>query len=350
MTTGATGGAIARTAPPPDAARGPDRRSTDLVLLGVLALLWGSSYPLIKVAVSEIPPLTLVAFRVLVASAVLLVVVTARRARLPNDLASWRQLGCQAVLNSIGAWTVLAWGQKHVDSALAAVLNSTAPIFVFLITSAGAASDRPPRSALAGAGLGVAGVACIVGTPSIASDPLYLAGAAAVLFGAVLYAGAAIYGRRFAHQDALVTATGTMLWASACLVPAALLLERPWSLRPSIAAIAAATVLSVACTGLALVIYFRLLKRLGPLATSSQAYLRAGVGALIGVFVLGERLSAWTTAGVVLTVLGVVVINAPGLRSSRRGRSRAPELPGRGRGGRRSPLPRRRASVGGFRR
>ena len=293
-----------------DVARDP-RRWPDLCLLGLLALLWGGSYPLIKIAVAEIPPLTLVAYRVSVAALVLGGVLAWRRAKLPRDVASWRALGVQAVLNSIGAWTVLAWGQRHVDSALAAVLNSTAPIFVFLVGALGARAGAPPRSALLGALLGMSGVACIVGAPAIVASPSYLAGALAVLLGAMLYAGAAIYGRRFAHQDAAVTATGTMVWASAVVVPAALAFEQPWTLRPSMHACAAATVLALACTGAALTIYFRLLKRLGPMATSSQAYLRAGVGALIGVTLLGERLSVVASAGLVMTVAGVIVINAP---------------------------------------
>ncbi len=106
----------------------------ELFLLGVLALLWGSSYLFIKLALVEIPPLTLIASRVSIAAVFLLIVVSWRGERLPREPATWRRLLVQAFLNSIGAWTILAWGQQYVDSGLASVLNSTSPIFVFFIT------------------------------------------------------------------------------------------------------------------------------------------------------------------------------------------------------------------------
>ena len=106
----------------------------ELALLGLLALLWGSSYLFIKVAVAEIPPITLIAFRVAVAALSLLLVLSWRREKLPRDGKTWRMLLLQSFFNSIGAWTLLAWGQQYVDSGLASVLNSTSPIFVFLFT------------------------------------------------------------------------------------------------------------------------------------------------------------------------------------------------------------------------
>jgi drug/metabolite transporter (DMT)-like permease len=103
-------------------------------LLCLLALLWGSSYLLIKVAVETIPPITLIAIRVFIAAIFLSAIVIWKGERLPRDGKTWRLLLVQSFLTSIGAWTVLAWGQQFVDSALASVLNSTSPVFVFLIT------------------------------------------------------------------------------------------------------------------------------------------------------------------------------------------------------------------------
>ena len=106
----------------------------ELALLGLLALLWGSSYLFIKVAVTEIPPVTLIAVRVTIAALFLLAVLSWRNDQLPRDGRTWRMLLVQSFFNSIGAWTLLAWGQQYVDSGLASVLNSTSPIFVFLFT------------------------------------------------------------------------------------------------------------------------------------------------------------------------------------------------------------------------
>ncbi|SNZ19563.1 DMT family transporter [Cohaesibacter gelatinilyticus] len=107
----------------------------ELALLALLALLWGSSYLFIKMAVTEIPPITLIALRVFGAAVFLIIVMRIRSEKLPRDSKTWRMLFLQAIFNSIGAWSVLAWGQQYVDSGLASVLNSTSPIFVFLITA-----------------------------------------------------------------------------------------------------------------------------------------------------------------------------------------------------------------------
>ncbi|MEO1090127.1 MAG: EamA family transporter [Pseudomonadota bacterium] len=286
----------------------------ELLLLGLLALLWGSSYVLIGVAVDELPPLSLIALRVAGAAAFLLVVMACRRERLPRDGRTWCMLLVQAGFNSIGAWTVLAWGQQFVDAGLAAVLNSTSPVFVLLFTALGTERQAHMELRWVGAAVGLLGVVLIVGVDALRGLGDAVIGQIACLLGAVLYAGAAIYGRRFGHLSALATATGTMLWATGVLVPAALVVDRPWTLVPSFGAITATLVLSVLCTGFALLIYFRLVRTLGSMGVASQSYLRAAVGAFLGWAILGETISAPVGAGMVAAIGGVILINWPGRR------------------------------------
>ena len=200
----------------------------EFALLGLLALLWGSSYLLIKVAVETIPPVTLIASRVAMAAAFLLVVVAWKGEHLPRDGRTWRMLFVQACFNSIGAWTVLAWGQQYVDSGLASVLNSTSPIFVFLISLLFIRHESATGLKLLGACLGVVGVTLIVGVDALAGLGQQVAAQLAVLLGAVLYAGAAIHGKRFSHLKSSVAAAGTMIWATVCLVPLSMVMEQPW--------------------------------------------------------------------------------------------------------------------------
>jgi len=291
----------------------PDDRppAGEYALLGLLALLWGSSYLFAKVAVSEIPPLTVVAARVSIAALLLLAVASARREAWPRGGRIWGMLLVQAVFNSIGAWSILAWSQRHIDAALASVLNSTAPIFVFFMTLAITRHEATSWRRFAGALLGLAGVVLIVGLDAAGGLDAGVWGAAGALFSAFLHGCAAIYGRRFSDLSPAATAAGTMVWASLVLVPAALAFERPWTLRPSVEALAALAVLGVFCTGAALLLYFRLIRTLGSLGVASQAYLRAGVGAGLGVMILGERLTAETLLGVGLALLGVACINLP---------------------------------------
>lgn len=285
--------------------------TTELALLALLALLWGSSYLFIKVAVAEIPPITLIATRVSIASVLLLAVLFWRGQSLPRDARTWAMLFVQSVFNAIAAWTLLAWGQQYVDSGLASVMNSTSPIFVFFITLLITRHEAVSALKLAGACLGLFGVVLIVGIDALNGLGLQVAGQLAAIAGAVLYACAAIYGKNFSHLPATVTAAGTMIWATVCLVPVSLAIEQPWTLTPSIQAIAAALALSIACTGIALLIYFRLIKTLGSLGVASQAYLRAGIGVMLGMVFLGEQITLIVGIGLIAAILGVAAINMP---------------------------------------
>lgn len=304
--------------PQPQGAREmtPANLRTELSFLALLALLWGSSYLFIKVAVAEIPPVTLIALRVLGAAIFLLFVMGARSEKLPRDPRTWRMLLMQSVFNSIGAWTVLAWGQQYVESGLASVLNSTSPIFVFLITALVTRHEALSGRKLTGAGLGLMGVTLIVGVDVLRGLGDQVAGQVACLIGAALYDGAAIYGKQFGHISATATATGTMIWATVVLVPLALVLDRPWTLAPSLAALAATSILSILCTGVALLIYFRLVRTLGSMGVASQSYLRAGIGVLLGIVFLGETFTLPVVAGLCAAIAGVALINWPARKTA----------------------------------
>ncbi len=292
-----------------DQIRGP--ASVEYLLLALLALLWGSSYLFIKIAVAEIPPLTLIALRVTIAGAFLVAVMGWRQERLPRDAKTWRMLLVQSFLNGIGAWTVLAWGQQYVDSGLASVLNSTSPIFVFLFTFLITRHETTSGLKLFGALLGLLGVVLIVGVDVLAGLGQQVAGQLAAVAGAMLYACASIYGKRFTHLSATAIATATMIWAVIVLVPASLIVDKPWTLSPSGSALMAVFVLAIFCTGLALLIYFRLLKTLGSLGVASQAYLRAGIGVLLGIVFLGEQITSVMAMGLLAAIIGVAAINMP---------------------------------------
>lgn len=307
----------------------PHNLAPEYALLAVLAAFWGSSYLLIKLALATLPPVTLIALRVSIAAVFLLVVLSIKRESLPRGATNWRALFQQSLLNSSVAWLVLAWGQQFVPSGTAGVLNSTSPLFVLLIGLAGSAwerwrGDATKSSAPAslkqatGVALGLIGVVLVVGVDAVSGLGQQTLAQAAVLFGAFLYACAAITGRRLSHLSPLATACGTMLFAVITLVPLALIVDRPWSLAPSLRSLLAATALGVVCTGVALIIYFRLIKTLGSMGVASQSYLRAGFSVLLGLLILGEQPTAPVLAGLALTITGVALINWPAKGPSRR--------------------------------
>lgn len=289
--------------------KGREGAAFELALLGVLAALWGSSYLLIKLALATLPPFTVIAVRVSVAAVFLLLVVVIVGARFPRDGATWRLLLTQALLGSIVSWLLLAWGQQHVDSGLAGVLNSTSPIFVFFITLLITRHEAVTGWKLAGALCGICGVAFIVGLDALSGIGTQVAGQLAVLASAMLYACAAVYGARLSAIPPIVSAAGTMLWAVLFLVPLSLVVDRPWTLSPSAGSIAAATVLGLLCTGVALLLYFRLVRTLGSMGVASQSYLRAGFSVLLGVAVLGEQITLAIGVGLAAIILGVAMIN-----------------------------------------
>ena len=284
----------------------------EYALLGVLALLWGSSYLFIKVALVDLPPLTLIATRVGGAALLLSAVVVWRGYRFPRRREAWIALLVQAFLNAIVPWTILAWGQQYVDAALAAVLNSTSPIFVLVFTALVTRHETLGVARVLGVALGIGGVVLIVGVGALAGLGTQVAGQLACLFGAALYGCAAIYSKRFSHQPPSVTAAGTMWWSVLILVPAALWVDRPWTLSVSAQSAGAAMMLSIFCTGIALLLYFRLVNSIGSLGVASQAYLRSGLGVLLGIVLLGETLSPPVAIGLAATIAGVVLINMPG--------------------------------------
>jgi drug/metabolite transporter (DMT)-like permease len=285
--------------------------SFELLLLLVLATLWGASYTFIKIGVETIPPVTLIAVRTLIASALLLAVIRVRGLSLPGDAATWRRFLFQACLNSVIPFTLIAWAERSVDAGLATILNSTSPIFTFLLTAFVIRHESVTARKLLGVVAGIAGTGLIVGVQALDGVGEELLAQLAIIAATVCYAGAAIFGRGFKGLDPIMPAAGSMVCGAAILVPISLVVDKPWTLAPSTASIAAVLGLSVVSTALAFVIYFRLIHTLGSVGTTAQAYLRVPIGVAIGVLFLGETLSATAWAGLARVILGVAAMTIP---------------------------------------
>lgn len=224
---------------------------------------------------------------------------------------TWRNFAIQSFFNSFGAWTLLAWGQQYVESGLASVLNSTSPIFVFLLTWIITRHETVTARKIAGAFIGLAGVILIIGVDALQSLGQQVIAQLAILASAMLYGYAAINGRKFAALPPTVTAAGVMISASLVLIPASLIIDQPWTLSPSIESLTAVVILGTFGTALALLLYFRLINTLGSLGTASQSYLRMGIGVMLGIVILGEQFSLIVGLGLATAILGVALINIP---------------------------------------
>ena len=172
-------------------------RPVELALLLLLATLWGASFTFIKVGVETIPPVTLIAGRTSVAALVLLAVMRYRGIAIPTDLALWRRFLFQACLNSVFPFTLIAWAEQIVDAGLATILNSSAPIFTFLLTWCLAGRQAATGRKLFGVVSGMIGICLIVGVGALSGIRHQLVAELAIVAATVCYAGAAIFGRNF---------------------------------------------------------------------------------------------------------------------------------------------------------
>jgi drug/metabolite transporter (DMT)-like permease len=281
----------------------------ELALLLLLAMLWGGSYPLTKLALKTIPPFTLVALRVSIAAVLLLVIAWWKHVSIPRAARVWGAFFVQACFNSIVSWSLVAWGQQFVPSALAGILNSTAPLFVFLITCTLTRHEAATAQQLLGTIAGLGEVCLIIGVDVLRDVGQHVVAQLALVAGALGYAGAASYGRRFGAIPAIMTAAGTMTWAATCLIPVSLVVDQPWEIPPSLGSLLAAVALGSFSTAGALMLYFRLVRTLGSMGVASQSYLRAGVSVLLGVMLLGESFTWSLGVGLAAVVVGVAAIN-----------------------------------------
>ena len=283
----------------------------ELGLLLVLATLWGASYTLIKIGVETIPPVTLIAARTLVAGGILTAIICWRGLALPDDAATWRRFLLQACLNSVIPFTLIAWAERSVDAGLAAILNSTTPIFAFLLTALITRHEAVASRRLFGVLAGMAGSALIIGVQALGGIGHELAAQLAIVAATICYGGAAVLGKGFGHLDPIMPAAGSLICGGVVLLPISAVVDHPWTLSPSRASLLALLGLSVFSTALAFVIYFRLMRTLGSVGATGQAYLRVPVGVAIGIAVLGERPSSTAWIGLACVIVGVVAMTLP---------------------------------------
>jgi drug/metabolite transporter (DMT)-like permease len=284
---------------------------TELALLVLLATLWGASYTFIKLGVESIPPVTFIAARTTIAAVVLLGVLHWRGIAMPTDAAVWRRFLFQASLNSVIPFTLIAWAEQSVGAGLATILNSAAPIFAFVLTRCLGSQQSATWRHFFGVISGMIGICLIVGVQALSGFGQQVTAELAIIVATVCYAGAAVFGRNFEGLDSMLPATGSLLCGAIVLIPISMVVDLPWTLAPSGRSILALLCLSVFSTALAFTIYFRLIRTLGSVGATSQAYLRVPIGVAIGVVFLGESLGLTALIGLISVIAGVAAMTVP---------------------------------------
>lgn len=289
-------------------------------MLGALSLLWGGSFFFVAVALRGFPPFTLVALRVGLAALCLLVALRLAGLRLPRGRAPWLAFLGMGLLNNVLPFSLIVWGQTQIASGLAAILNATAPLATVLVAHLCTRDERMTANRLAGVLVGLAGVGVMLGPTASAGAGGSVLAQLACLGAALSYACASVFGRRFRHLGIapLQGAAGQLLASSACMLPLALLVDRPWGLAaPGPQVWLAVAGLALLSTALAYVLYFRLLRTAGAVNLQLVTFLIPVSAILLGVLVLGERLTANQLAGMALIAAGLAAIDGRLIRRAR---------------------------------
>jgi drug/metabolite transporter (DMT)-like permease len=277
-------------------------------MLLVLAAIWGASYLFIEVAVDDVPPAPLTFLRLLVA-AVLLAGYTAYRLGTRRAIvelrAAWLPCLVLGVINAALPMTLVAWGQTHIDSSIAAIAQASVPIFVVLLSLRFLPHESPGPMRIAGLALGIAGVALVTG---IHPDGGWwaVAGTLAVVLSSLSYAAGGVFGQlRVHHTPGPVLATGSMLVGSLALVPFAI--AEPPTEAPSGTAVAALVALALLPTFIGQLLLFRMLRLHGSTRMSLVTYLIPGFAVAYGALLLDEPVTAAALGGLALILGGVAL-------------------------------------------
>lgn len=280
-----------------------------LAFLG-LGAIWGSSFLWIKIGVQEIGPFTLVAFRLLFGILGLLAVSAYMRPRFPVSRKTWLILTLIGFTNNALPYVMISWGEMYIDSAVAAILNSTTPLFAMVFANFFLRDDRLTLSRLVGILTGFIGIVVLVSRDLSGGVRLNLLGQLAVLLASVLYAGTSVFARRTTQGIAQVPlALIPLIGADLALWTVAPIVEAPFHLpRLPITWLAVAW-LGLLGTCVAFLLYFYLLHSVGPTRTTLVTYVFPLVGVLLGVLFLQESLNWHLALGGALVVGSLLVVN-----------------------------------------
>lgn len=302
----------------PEAAAGTPRIRTahdpaapiDWVFFGLLGLFWGSSYLFIKIGVETLPTFMLIAGRLGIGSLLLAAVLLVARERLPRSPRIYGHLVVLALINIVIPFTLITWGEQSIDSALAAILNSTVPLFTIVFAALVFVDEAITVNRIVGLAVGFAGVV-ILTSRSLGGSESSLLGELAMIGSSISYAVGNVYARKMVRGlRPMVPAFFQVFIAFLITASLALLTEAPLGVAIQPDAAFAVLWLGILGSGLAYLLFYRLLRDWGSTRTSLVAYLLPIVGIVLGYVVLGETVDARIVLGTALIIGGVALVNS----------------------------------------
>jgi drug/metabolite transporter (DMT)-like permease len=268
-----------------------------------------------------------VVLRVAVAAFALHAVVRIMGVRLPTTRDVWIAFFAMGLLNNVVPFWLITWGQVHIASGLASILNATTPLFTVIVAHGLTADEKMTGGRLFGVIVGLVGVAIMIGDAALHAFGVGVLAQLGILLAALSYAFAGVFGRRFRAIGVapLATATGQVTASSVVLFPIMLAVDRPWTLSlPSPNALVALAGLALLSTALAYILYFRILAAAGAINLVLVTFLIPVSAILLGILVLGETLAARHILGMALIGTGLAAVDGRAWRAIRQWAAPAP--------------------------
>lgn len=279
-------------------------------LLLVLSILWGGSFLFGRIAVAELPPMTVAWVRVALAAAALLAGLLVAGQSIAPAFPRWRDFLVMGLVNNVIPFSLIFWGQTEIGAGLAAVLNATTPLFAAVIAHFATSDERLTGNRIAGLLIGIAGVLVLVGPEVWSGLGQSVWAQLAVLGAALSYGFAGLWGRRFRSFPPALSALSQLSASTLLLLPLVLIFERPLGLAmPSPTVVASVAALAVLSTALAYIVFFRILARAGGSNVMLVTLMIPPSAILLGWLVLGENLSAGQLLGAAIIGLALIVID-----------------------------------------
>ena len=293
-------------------ASAPTMNRGDWATLIGLAMLWGCSFFFIELALRGFQPLTLVFARLALASLLLTGLLYLRGEKLPSGARVWGGLLVLALFNNVVPLSLFSWGQTRIGGGLASILNATMPIWGVLIAHFFTHDEKATANRFVGVAFGFAGAVLMIGWDALAGLGADIVPQLGCLAGALCYAIAGVYARRFgaAGMSPLALSAGSLAMAALAAIPGMLILEHPFhAAMPGAISLAALAAMVILSTGLGYVLYFRLLASAGASNSMLVTFLVPVTAILLGSLVLHERLAIQHVLGMALIGLGLVALD-----------------------------------------
>ncbi len=295
----------------------PQKTLTPLAwaLLISLGLIWGVIFPAVKIALTEVSAITIVANRTFWAALMLWGFVFIRRLHVPRDPRLFLGFAVMGILNNVMPFSLIFWAQQHIEASLAAILNGSTAIFGVLVAAIFLADERLSARKLLGIIIGFLGVATVIGLEHLKDFDLRSAGQLAVLGATLCYALAGVWARKtLAGVGPTVASAGMLSAAALVAVPVAWAIEGPPTLALSPVTFSALAYIAIPGTGLAYLLYYRVLGLAGSGNLMLVTLIVPPVAIVISTLGLGETLSANAVLGFGMIAFGLAILDGRILR------------------------------------